>query len=92
MGKKPKSAEKKPGKQAKGTLPLYADISAQVRERLAAFVAGRPGETLRSAVEQAVTRHLDNPPPPPEIPPLPPVTVPETPRKRGRPRKSDKSP
>jgi len=46
--------------------PLAAEVEA--------FAKGR-GETFKSVVLAALRRHLDNPPPLPTMPPLPPVVV-----------------
>ncbi len=68
---------------AKGTKQLNVGVAATLLEEFQGFVEKR-GETLRSAVEAALRRHMDNPPPvappppPPVYPPLPPVTSPAT--------------
>ena len=67
-----------------GTKPLFVEITGALRDRLTEYVNGRRPETLREVVEDALTRHMDSPPPPPQpkvLPKLPP-------RKRGRPRKN----
>jgi hypothetical protein len=66
---------------AKGTKQLNVGISAALLEELQAFV-DRRDETLRKAIERALRRDMDNPPPveapppPPTYPPLPPVPSP----------------
>ena len=66
---------------AKGTKQLNVGVAAALLEEFQGYVENR-GETLRSAVEAALRRHMDNPPPvaspppPPVYPPLPPVTSP----------------
>ena len=68
-----------------GTGQLNLEIELSLLERLRAFVRDR-GETLRQAVELALRRHMANPPPKPELPPLPPVTSPavEKPAPKGK--------
>lgn len=66
---------------AKGTEQLGAGIDVKLAAELRAFAKSR-GESLRSVIEAALRRHMDNPPPlvpppPPVYPPLPPVTAPE---------------
>lgn len=65
-----------------GTGQLNLEIELTLLEALRKFVRAR-GETQRQAVELALRRHMANPPPIPELPPLPPVTVPG-PSKRGK--------
>jgi hypothetical protein len=60
---------------AKGTESLAVGIDAALMEQLRAFVEKR-SETIREVVEAALRRHMANPPPVLELPPLPPVTVP----------------
>ena len=67
--------------QAKGTEQLGVGIDARIAAELKEFVKKR-GETIRAAVEAALRRHMDNPPPvvpppPPVYPPLPPVPSPK---------------
>lgn len=58
-----------------GTGQLNLEIELALLERLRAFGRGR-GEKLRWVVEMALRRHMDNPPPPPELVPLPPLPPP----------------
>ena len=67
--------------QAKGTEQKGVGIDARLAAEFREFVRKR-GETIRAAIEAALRRHMDNPPPvvpppPPVYPPLPPVTVPK---------------
>lgn len=67
--------------QAKGTKQLGVGIDERLADEFKTFCESR-GETIRAAVEAALRRHMDNPPPmvpppPPVYPPLPPVTATE---------------
>jgi hypothetical protein len=66
-----------------GTGQLNLEIELALLEALREFVRNR-GETQRQAVEMALRRHMANPPPIPELPPLPPVTVPGAPKRRSK--------
>lgn len=69
-----------------GTKQLATELDAGLVDEFKAFCRGRD-ETVRKHLEMAIRRHLGNPPPPPgEVPPLPPVTVPvpTTTRKKTR--------
>jgi len=61
--------------RARGTAQLNVGVSEAILEEVRQFVTDR-GETLREVVEMALRRHMDNPPPKPVVPPLPPVPVP----------------
>jgi len=65
-----------------GTGQLNLEIEIGLLVKLREFVRSR-NETQRQAVEAALRRHMANPPPIPELPPLPPVTVPG-PAKKGK--------
>ena len=69
-----------PANPSKGTAQLGAELDSTLLEEFRAFCRGRK-ESVRTHLEIAIRRHLDNPPPPlrPEVPPLPPVT-PEHPK------------
>lgn len=69
-------------KSTKGTKQIGAEVSEALIDEFKVFCLSR-GETLRKHLEMAMRRHLDNPPPVEEAPPLPPVTVPE-PKKKGK--------
>lgn len=72
-----------------GTKQLNLEIAEKLFNELKAFVAGR-GQTMRHAVEGALRRHLDNPPPIlplPRLPDVPPEAVPAKPAAKGRSRK-----
>ncbi len=60
---------------AKGTEQLNVGIDASLMEELRQFTTKRR-EKIRAVVEAALRRHMDNPPPLAELPPLPPVTAP----------------
>ena len=60
-----------------GTGQLNLEIESSLLERLRGFVRERD-EKMRHAVEMAIRRHLDYPPPPPrpaEVIPLPPIPL-----------------
>jgi len=75
-----------------GTRQLNLEIDEGLFEAFEAFIAAR-GQTKRYAVEKALRRHLESPPPilpDPALPPGepdPPVPK-EPPKKRGRPKKT----
>lgn len=54
-----------------GTRQLNLEIDAGLFEAFEAFISAR-GQTKRFAVEKALRRHMDNPPPVLPDPPLPP--------------------
>jgi hypothetical protein len=68
---------------AKGTEPLQVGIDEELMAELRAFV-GKRGETFRAVVEAALRRHMANPPPILELPPLPPLTVPVQTKRRSK--------
>lgn len=72
----------------KGTVQIAAEVSEDLAARFRAFAAGR-GESIRQALEMAMTRHLEYPPPPPEKPVVPPLPdAAPVKRGRGRPRRN----
>lgn len=56
------------------TVPLNTRISSEIDVALRDFCDQR-GEKIREVLEMAIRRHLANPPPKIDIPPLPPMTV-----------------
>ena len=56
------------------TTPLNTGIDPALAEAVRKFATGR-GEKLRVVIEQALRRHMANPPPQLVIPPLPPVAM-----------------
>ena len=71
-----------------GTRQLNLEVDEKLLEEFEAFISAR-GQTKRFAVEKAMRRHLDSPPPVLPDPALPPgepdPPVPkEPPKKRGR--------
>lgn len=76
---------RKPPKRT--TAPLGVQIDPDVIQALREFAEERD-ESIRSIVELAIRRHLANPPPRIEVPPLPPLSVTgeqQTPPKRKKP-------
>jgi hypothetical protein len=73
-------------KEAKGTKQLGQSVDAELWDEFVAFCYKR-GDTIRQHLEQALRRHLANPPSE-ELPPLPPAPPPAPPKKRGRPPKT----
>jgi hypothetical protein len=62
----------------KNTTPFSTELPTDLVEALRAFASQR-GEKVKDVVIMALRRHMATPPPPPvvpELPPLPPVTVP----------------
>lgn len=69
-----------------GTKQVGQAVDADLWDRFVAFCRDRK-QTIRRNLEEAIYRHMANPPPL-EPPPLPPVTAPAPPAgKRGRPPK-----
>jgi hypothetical protein len=66
-----------PANPAKGTAQLGAELDTTLLEEFRAFCRERK-ESVRTHLEIAIRRHLNNPPPPLrlEVPPLPPVSPP----------------
>jgi hypothetical protein len=64
-----------------GTKQVGLELAGALVDELRRFAAGR-AETMRQVVEQALRRHMDNPPPIPPLPPLPPVAPPKTRRRK----------
>jgi hypothetical protein len=64
-----------------GTKQLGLELAESLAGELRRFAAGR-SETMRQVVEQALRRHMDNPPPIPKLPPLSPVAPPKTRRRK----------
>lgn len=56
------------------TTPLNTGVDPELAEAVRVFALKR-GEKLRAVVEMALRRHMANPPPQMDIPPLPPVTM-----------------
>lgn len=65
--------------RTKGTKQLNCEVTDNLFDLFRTFCDDR-GETLRTALEQAMARHMASPPPPPvpppPLPPLPPVAAP----------------
>lgn len=59
-------------KSTKGTTQLGAEVSAELAAHMREFARSR-GETLREVIEMALRRHMANPPPRIDPPPLPPI-------------------
>ncbi len=70
-------------KSTKGTKQIGAEVSEGLIDEFKAFCLDR-GETVRENLEMAMRRHLDNPPPRPKIPPLPPYPTPRTRKPKGK--------
>jgi hypothetical protein len=61
-----------PAKPTKGTKQLSFELPEALVDEAKEFAEKR-GEKLREVVSHALRRHMDNPPPLPVLPPLPPV-------------------
>lgn len=74
-----------PRRDVKGTKQLNSEIDEALVDRFRQFCKSR-GESVREHLELALTRHLENPPPPfkPVAPPLPPVTSPAPAKRKPR--------
>lgn len=68
---------------AKGTEQLGVGIDSAIMAELRKFVDHR-GETIRAVVEMALRRHMANPPPLPEMVPLPPMVAEAPKPKKGK--------
>jgi hypothetical protein len=66
-----------PRQSTEGTKQLGVEVDEGLMAELREFARKRRS-TVRAVVEMALRRHLANPPPVPEVPPLPPVTSPVT--------------
>jgi hypothetical protein len=62
---------------------LGIEVDAELLAKWKVYVKGR-GETFRQAAERAFVRDMQNPPPPVEYPPLPPVTTPAPKKGKGK--------
>ena len=56
------------------TEPLNTHVDPELAKAVRQFALKR-GEKLRAVIEMALRRHMANPPPQMDIPPLPPVTM-----------------
>lgn len=64
-----------PSRPSKNVVGKYLELSPELASAVEKF-AKLHGQTFKSVVVDALRRHMANPPPIPELPPLPPVTVP----------------
>lgn len=67
-------AKKKKEPVRRRTTPLNTGVDPELADAVRNFALKR-GEKLRVVIEQALRRHMANPPPQMDIPPLPPVTM-----------------
>ena len=61
-------------KKKRHTVPMNVQVSPETAQAIRNFASDR-GESIRQVLEMAIRRHIANPPPKLEIPPLPPVPV-----------------
>ena len=64
-----------PTRPSKNVVGKYLEFPPELAGEVETFAKSRE-QTFKSVVVEALRRHLQNPPPIPELPPLPPVTVP----------------